>query len=168
MDTNLLESTVSHAIFAQSHSKCKHHNKIVSLKPSNYKVLEVPIVHKLTCYRDKWLDVVAINHLSHNLQAAAGIQVEKEGYDGLLEACKLVTANFNPLQQQQLCLEGLYRSIPNQIFPLLKALVPPSKFTRELLAKFTGLFFAWLVGPSEVIFLNYVDNVVIIDVSKDE
>ncbi|WVY98804.1 hypothetical protein V8G54_030955 [Vigna mungo] len=32
----------------------------------------------------------------------------------------------------------------------IKKVLPPSKFTRTLFAIFTTLFFAWLVGPSEV------------------
>uniref|UniRef100_A0A803LFK4 Uncharacterized protein n=1 Tax=Chenopodium quinoa TaxID=63459 RepID=A0A803LFK4_CHEQI len=104
--------------------KYMHHNKIMSftpfmsLKPSAHKVLEVTNVPKITCYHDTWLDLMAINHLSQNLQAVAGIQIEEKGYDGLLETCKEVTVKFDSVQQRQLSLEGLARSIPKEIFPL--------------------------------------------------
>ncbi|XP_021841510.2 beta-carotene isomerase D27, chloroplastic [Spinacia oleracea] len=138
-------------------SKCMYHNKIMSftpfmsLKKSDHNVFEVTNNQKIiTCYHDRWFDHLAINHLSKNLQAVAGIQVEKKGYDGLLETCKVVTVKFDAVKQRQLSLESLKRSIPESFFSLLKALVPHSKFTRELLAKFTALFFTWLVGPSEL------------------
>ncbi|XP_021764258.1 beta-carotene isomerase D27, chloroplastic-like [Chenopodium quinoa] len=156
MDTSAINNKISHLTFPSPHRKYLHHNKIISftpfmsLKPSAHKVLEVTNVPKITSYHDTWLDLMAINHLSQNLQAVAGIQIEEKGYDGLLETCKEVTVKFDPVQQRKLSLEGLARSIPKEIFPLLRALVPHCKFTRELLAKFTGLFFSWLVGPSEL------------------
>lgn len=48
----------------------------------------------------------------------------------------------------------------------MKALIPPSKFTRELFAKFAGLFFAWLIGSSEVRFVSYINVVLIIKVNN--
>ncbi|KMT10258.1 hypothetical protein BVRB_5g120150 [Beta vulgaris subsp. vulgaris] len=157
MNTSFIESKISDFSFTLPHCKCmQHNNKVISFAPlmllrsSSHKSLKVANTPKITCYRDTWLDLMAINHLSHNLQAVAGIEIEKDGYDGLLEACKVVILKFDPVQQSQLGLEGLKRSIPKQIFPLMKALIPPSKFTRELFAKFAGLFFAWLIGSSEL------------------
>ncbi|XP_057519690.1 beta-carotene isomerase D27, chloroplastic [Amaranthus tricolor] len=150
MKANILNMKISCLNFPQSHYKQMH--KFWSFSPfMSHKVVNVAnISPNTTTYYDGWFDRIAINHLSHNLQAVAGVKIEKEGYDGLLKTCKVVSLKFNTVQQCQLCIQALERSIPAQFFLLLKTLVPQSKFTREFLALFTGLFFAWLVGPSQL------------------
>lgn len=57
------------------------------------------------------------------LMCYAGIQVEKKGYDGLLETCKVVTVKFDAVKQRQLSLESLKRSIPESFFSLVSTLL---------------------------------------------
>ncbi|KAK9139563.1 hypothetical protein Scep_009244 [Stephania cephalantha] len=104
----------------------------------------------ITVYNDSWFDLIAIDYLSKNIQAATGIKTEKSGYDGLVEAAIFVTQMFSTKKQQELVVETLERAIPWPILSMIRALLPTSKFKRELFAIFTTFFFAWLIGPSEV------------------
>ncbi|KAK7336798.1 hypothetical protein VNO77_17346 [Canavalia gladiata] len=101
-------------------------------------------------YNDNLFDRLAINHLSKSVQAATGVSNNKSGYESLVEAATVAKQKFNPIQQQQVVIEALDRAFPKPILSLIKTLLPPSKFSREYFAAFTTLFFAWLVGPSEV------------------
>ncbi|XP_041009002.1 beta-carotene isomerase D27, chloroplastic-like [Juglans microcarpa x Juglans regia] len=101
-------------------------------------------------YNDNWFDLVAINHLSQSVQAATGIRNSKSGYESLVEAAKVASQNFNPIQQKEVIIQALERAFPRPILSLIKILLPQSKFAREYFAVFTTVFFAWLVGPCEV------------------
>ncbi|XP_074276873.1 beta-carotene isomerase D27, chloroplastic isoform X2 [Silene latifolia] len=148
MDIKLLGTKTSYSLSILPYHNYVRHKKfmsmrpIMSLRPSN-------VVPK-TIYSDSWLDLMAINYVSRNLQAVSGMSVEEEGYIGLVETCKAVSLKYSPLQQRQLSLDSLNRGIPTQVFHLLKAILPNTKCIREMLAKTTSLCFAWLVGPSQV------------------
>ncbi|XP_014511713.1 beta-carotene isomerase D27, chloroplastic [Vigna radiata var. radiata] len=105
---------------------------------------------KANVYKDSFFDNIAINHISKCLQEATGLRNSKSGYESLLEAATMASQNFSSIQQRQLVTQALHRAFPKPIFLLIKKVLPPSKFTRTLFAIFTTLFFAWLVGPSEV------------------
>ncbi|KAL9239704.1 hypothetical protein vseg_014001 [Gypsophila vaccaria] len=147
MDTKLLLSskTPCYSLLSYDHS-C--HRTFMSKRTTMS--LRRPQDVPKTVYRDSWLDLMAINHLSHNLQAVSGVEVEKDGYGGLVEACKAVTLKYSQVQQHQIVLDCLERCIPTRVFALMTALVPNTKFVRETLATFTGLLFVWLIGPSQV------------------
>ncbi|KAK9161360.1 hypothetical protein Syun_007701 [Stephania yunnanensis] len=104
----------------------------------------------ITVYNDSWFDLIAIDYLSKNIQASTGIKTEKGGYDGLVEAASFVSQMFSTKKQQELVVETLEKAIPWPILSMIRALLPTSKFKRELFAIFTTFFFAWLIGPSEV------------------
>ncbi|XP_060180800.1 beta-carotene isomerase D27, chloroplastic isoform X2 [Lycium barbarum] len=101
-------------------------------------------------YKDNWFDHLAINHLSQSIQATTGLRNNKSGYEGFVEAARLVYMNFNSTHQVNLVAEALQRAFPKPILSLLKMLLPQSKWAREYCAAFTTVFFAWLVGPCEV------------------
>ncbi|XP_071724568.1 beta-carotene isomerase D27, chloroplastic-like [Rutidosis leptorrhynchoides] len=101
-------------------------------------------------YKDSFIDRLAINYLSKNVQAIAGLTNNKNGYESLVEATRAVSQNFNPKRQQEIILQSLYLALPSPISYMIKKLLPQSKFAREYFAVFTTVFFAWLVGPSEV------------------
>ncbi|XP_019453126.1 PREDICTED: beta-carotene isomerase D27, chloroplastic-like isoform X2 [Lupinus angustifolius] len=101
-------------------------------------------------YKDSWFDHIAINHLSKSVQAATGLSNSKSGYESLVEASTMASKEFNHIQQQQVVIQALDRAFPRPILLLIRTLLPQSKFAREYFAVFTTLFFAWLVGPSEV------------------
>ncbi|XP_057438613.1 beta-carotene isomerase D27, chloroplastic [Lotus japonicus] len=105
---------------------------------------------KTNIYKDNWFDRLAINHLSKSVQEATGVINHKSGYEGLVEAANVAKHKFSPVQQQEVVIQALDKAFPKPILDLIKTLLPPSKFAREYYAVFTTLFFAWLVGPSEV------------------
>ncbi|KAK7355857.1 hypothetical protein VNO80_15121 [Phaseolus coccineus] len=105
---------------------------------------------KTNVYKDTFFDHIAINHMSKCLQEATGLRNSKSGYESLVEAATMASQNFSPIQQHQVVTKSLYRAFPKPMLLLIKKVLPPSKFTRTLFAIFTTLFFAWLVGPSEV------------------
>ncbi|KAL3647808.1 Beta-carotene isomerase d27, chloroplastic [Castilleja foliolosa] len=101
-------------------------------------------------YNDNWIHSLAINHLSHSLQASTGHRNKKSGYDGLIEAARTVHRNFSPSQQRLIIRQTLDMAAPRPLLNLIRALMPPSKGVRENYAFMTTLFFTWLVGPCEV------------------
>uniref|UniRef100_A0A7C8Z088 Beta-carotene isomerase D27-like C-terminal domain-containing protein n=1 Tax=Opuntia streptacantha TaxID=393608 RepID=A0A7C8Z088_OPUST len=151
MEGSMLHSKSSSFIFLLPYQKCLHKRKNLPFRPL-FCMSSTRAEPQKTVYRDNWLDVLAINHFSHNLQAASGIRTQKTGYEGLLEACKEVTNKFNPMEQRRVVFECLERAIPVQMFPLIlsKTLLPQTRSMREIFATFTALFCAWLVGPIEV------------------
>ncbi|KAL2663902.1 hypothetical protein AAZV13_02G128500 [Glycine max] len=101
-------------------------------------------------YKDGLFDRIAINYLSKCVQEATGLKNSKSGYESLVEAATLASQRFSPIEQHQLVIQSLDRAFPKPMLLLIRTLLPPSKFARKLFAIFTTLFFAWLVGPSEV------------------
>ncbi|XP_049407998.1 beta-carotene isomerase D27, chloroplastic [Solanum stenotomum] len=101
-------------------------------------------------YKDNWFDHLAINHLSQSIQATTGLRNKKSGYEGFVEAARVVYMNFNSTHQANIVIESLQRAFPKPILSLVKMLLPESKWAREYCAIFTTIFFPWLVGPCEV------------------
>ncbi|KAJ1433124.1 putative beta-carotene isomerase D27, chloroplastic [Sesbania bispinosa] len=130
-----------------------HWKVMIKHKPSVVAVLRRTsddIIAERTKTNDNWFDRLAINHLSKSVQAATGLSNSKSGYESLVEATIMAKQKFNPIQQREVVIQALHRAFPKPILSLIKALLPPSRFAREHFAAFTTLFFAWLVGPSEV------------------
>ncbi|KAF3338161.1 beta-carotene isomerase D27 [Carex littledalei] len=103
-----------------------------------------------TVYKDSWVDHLAIRYLSRSLQHTTGFSNEKQGYESLTEVATMVSRTFSAAMQQELVIKSLEKASPKLLLKMIKGLFPASKFMRELSALFTVLFFAWLVGPSEV------------------
>ncbi|XP_059625936.1 beta-carotene isomerase D27, chloroplastic [Cornus florida] len=103
-----------------------------------------------TVYNDNWFDRLATRHLSRSVQDTTGLRNNKDGYEGLVEAVRVVSKNFNPTQQSELVIQALDKAFPRPILSLMRTMLSQSKFTREFFATFTTIFFAWLVGPCEV------------------
>ncbi|KAM7253744.1 hypothetical protein ACFE04_031426 [Oxalis oulophora] len=122
--------------------------------PPNIETTGVNIPQEKTVYNDSFIDRLAINHLSKNLQAVTGLMNNKSGFESLVEATTAVSQNFNPIRQRELVLQAINVAVPWPITHLashIKIFLPAqSKFAREHFAAVTTLFFAWLVGPSEV------------------
>ncbi|KAL3531289.1 hypothetical protein ACH5RR_010611 [Cinchona calisaya] len=102
-------------------------------------------------YKDNWFDRIAINHLSHSLQEKTGMRSSKNGYDGLVEAAGMVYRQLGSSKQRELVIQTLEKAFPRPILSTIRDLLPQSKFAREFYAVFTTVFFAWLVGPCEVV-----------------
>ncbi|EOX94607.1 hypothetical protein QUC31_004605 [Theobroma cacao] len=117
------------------------------LKPAESKS---EVVQKTSVRCDNWFELMAISHLSQSLQAATGLKIRKSGYESLVEAAAMMSKKFNPSRQQELVIQALNSAIPRIILNMIKTLLPQSQFTREYFAAFTTVFFAWLIGPSEV------------------
>ncbi|KAK7285284.1 hypothetical protein RJT34_20049 [Clitoria ternatea] len=135
----------------KSFMKCKpQHPSMVAMlrRPSSINITREAT--KTNTYKDNLFDRLAINHLSKSVQAATGLSNNKSGYESLVEAATVAKLKFNPIQQQEVVIQALHRAFPKPILSLIKTLLPPSKLSREYFAAFTTLFFAWLVGPSEV------------------
>ncbi|ESQ36624.1 hypothetical protein EUTSA_v10008499mg [Eutrema salsugineum] len=112
-----------------------------------------PSNKKTASDEDNFLSKIAINYLSKTLQDTAGMSSNSSkstGYDSLVDTATKVARNLDTKQQHELVLIALDRAFPTVILSLIKMLLPPSKLSRELFALFTTIFFAWLVGPSEV------------------
>ncbi|KAK7393486.1 hypothetical protein VNO78_22043 [Psophocarpus tetragonolobus] len=105
---------------------------------------------KSNVYKDGLFDRIAINHLSKCVQEATGVRNSKNGYESLVEAATVASQRFSATEQHQVVIQTLDRAFPKQMLLLIRIMLPPSKFARKLFAVFTTLFFAWLVGPSEV------------------
>ncbi|KAL2320997.1 hypothetical protein Fmac_029966 [Flemingia macrophylla] len=108
------------------------------------------VATKTNAYKDNLFDLLAINHLSKNVQAATGFSNKKSGFASLVEAATVAKHNFEPIQQQEVVIQALQNAFPRPILSFIKTVLRPSKLAREYFAVFTTLFFAWLVGPSEV------------------
>ncbi|XP_078171918.1 beta-carotene isomerase D27-like protein [Carex rostrata] len=108
------------------------------------------ICKEKTVYKDSWFDHLAIHYLSQSLQHTTGFRNEKQGYESLTEVATMVSRTFGAAMQRELVIKSLEKTCPKLLLKMIKGLFPPSKFMRELSALFTVLFFAWLVGPSEV------------------
>ncbi|XP_020990681.2 beta-carotene isomerase D27, chloroplastic-like [Arachis duranensis] len=129
--------------------KLKHKSK----SPFVVGVLARPaenIAQETNVYKDNWFDHLAINHLSKSVQASTGHSNRKSGYESLVEAAMVAYKEFNSNEQKEVIIQALDRAFPRPILMLIRTMLPPSKFAREYFAAFTTLFFAWLVGPSEV------------------
>ncbi|RDX68689.1 Beta-carotene isomerase D27, chloroplastic, partial [Mucuna pruriens] len=105
---------------------------------------------KTNLYKDSLFDHIAINYLSKCVQEATGFRNSKSGYESLVEAATVTSQRFSPIQQHQLVIQALHRAFPKPMLLLIRIVLPPSKLARKWFAAFTTLFFAWLVGPSEV------------------
>ncbi|KAJ8441826.1 hypothetical protein Cgig2_021516 [Carnegiea gigantea] len=120
MEGSVLHCKISSFIFFSPYRKRIYKTKTLPFRPL-FCMSSTKTEPQKTVYRDTWFDVLAINHFSHNLQAAsgyAGITTQKTGYEGLLETCKEVTNKFNPMEQRRVVFESLERAIPMQLFPL--------------------------------------------------
>ncbi|CAH8336695.1 unnamed protein product [Eruca vesicaria subsp. sativa] len=128
----------------------------VSSKPAysgELKVAEETTRREPLNNEDNFLSKMAINYLSKTLQDTAGMSSSSSkstGYDSLVDTATRVAGNLDIKQQHELVLVALDRAFPAVILSLIKMLLPPSKQSREMFALFTTVFFAWLVGPSEV------------------
>ncbi|KAK1587210.1 hypothetical protein Q3G72_010634 [Acer saccharum] len=114
-------------------------------------------IPKKIVYNDNQFDRIAIHYLSQSVQITTGMRNSKSGYDSLVEAARAVSLNFNPAQQHQLVIQALENAFPKKLLYMAKQIrmiLPQSKFTRELFAAFTTVFFVWLVGPCEVSEIN--------------
>ncbi|CAF2116893.1 unnamed protein product [Brassica oleracea var. botrytis] len=112
-----------------------------------------PLKKKNASNEDNFLSKIAINYLSKTLRDTAGSSSSSSkstGYDSLVDTATRVAGNLSIKQQHELVLVALDRAFPAVILSLIKMLLPPSKLSREMFALFTTVFFAWLVGPSEV------------------
>ncbi|KAK2657068.1 hypothetical protein Ddye_010120 [Dipteronia dyeriana] len=133
----------------------RHRPRIVaalsSSSSNNYKIATYckSGIPKKTVYNDNQFDRIAIHYLSQSVQLTTGMRNRKSGYDSLVEAARAVSLNFNPVQQHQLVIQALEKAFPKQLLYLIRMILPQSKFTRELFAAFTTVFFVWLVGPCE-------------------
>ncbi|CAK9157311.1 unnamed protein product [Ilex paraguariensis] len=96
--------------------KVSHHHVLAVLTRPTKNV--EGLTSSKTVYNDNWFDRLAINHLSHNVQAASGLRNNKGGYDGLVEAAKVASRNFNPTQQQKIIIEALDKAFPKPILYL--------------------------------------------------
>ncbi|KAK8674485.1 hypothetical protein V6N13_112774 [Hibiscus sabdariffa] len=101
-------------------------------------------------HNDNWFDLLAINYLSETLQAATGLKSMRSGYESLVETTAMMSKRFSTKTQQKLVVKALESAIPKLILDTIRTLLPQSQFTREYFAAFTTVFFAWLIGPSEV------------------
>ncbi|XP_020590459.1 beta-carotene isomerase D27, chloroplastic-like [Phalaenopsis equestris] len=116
-------------------------------------------------YEDNWFDGLAINYMSSCIQATLGVKIRngenREGYEGLVEAATMISRRHGAMEQQEKVLEALNRALPEFIFSMASGvlfkilqtssiLATPSKFSRELFARITTIFFSWLVGTCEV------------------
>nr|KYP48632.1 hypothetical protein KK1_029694 [Cajanus cajan] len=102
---------------------------------------------KTNVYKDSLFDHIAINHLSKCVQEATGLKNNKSGYESLVEAVRVASQKYSPIQQHQLVTQALDRAFPKSMLLLIRILLPPSKFSRKWFAFFTTLLFVWLVGP---------------------
>lgn len=109
-----------------------------------------PLFTQKTVYKDNWFDRIAIRYVSRNLQDTTGLRNDKQGYDGFVEATRMVFRNFGPAEQRLAIMGSLHNAIPEPILALIRLFLTNSKFTRESFAFFTTIFFSWLIGPSEV------------------
>ncbi|CAI9785699.1 unnamed protein product [Fraxinus pennsylvanica] len=66
-------------------------------------------------YKDNWFDLLAINHISRNLQASIGFRSSKGGYDGFVEAATMATKLFSPTEQQKIVNQTLDIAFPRPI-----------------------------------------------------
>ncbi|RDX89727.1 Beta-carotene isomerase D27, chloroplastic, partial [Mucuna pruriens] len=152
MDANCFRLNKSSAL-------CSTHWNPIKRKPENPCVVAMlrrssdnitGETRKANAYNDNLFDRFAINHLSKSVQAATGFSNDKSGYESLVEAATVAKQKFDPIQQQEVIIQALDRAFPKPILSFIKTLLPPSKLSREYFAAFTTLFFAWLVGHSEV------------------
>ncbi|KAB5557497.1 hypothetical protein DKX38_008406 [Salix brachista] len=119
---------------------------------------KLPGLTRKTVYNDSWFAELAINYLSQRFQDATGLRNGKRGYESLTQTATDTWQRFSPIQQHGLVLQSLDRAIPRPILNmassifsfLIRIVLPESTFKREYFAAFTTLFFAWLVGPSEI------------------
>ncbi|KAJ6352352.1 hypothetical protein OIU76_001550 [Salix suchowensis] len=111
---------------------------------------KLPGLTRKTVYNDSWFAELAINYLSQRFQDATGLRNSKRGYESLTQTATDTWQRFSPIQQHGLVLQSLNRAIPRPILNMIRIVLPESTFKREYFAAFTTLFFAWLVGPSEV------------------
>ncbi|KAI0523309.1 hypothetical protein KFK09_005704 [Dendrobium nobile] len=120
---------------------------------ANYRIPETkstPAMVERTVYKDDWFGRLAIHHLSSSIAAITEVKIKEKGYDGLVEAASVVARRKDSEEQQEIVAEALKKAFPADMMNMLKALLPPSKFSREFFAIFTTIFFSWLVGPCEV------------------
>ncbi|KAE8730663.1 Beta-carotene isomerase D27 [Hibiscus syriacus] len=146
--------------------RCRPVRSVLAMPPENL-VTERLRLKKLkpadskagsSVHNDNWFDLLAINYLSQSLQAATGLKSMMSGYESLVETTAMMSKRYNTKTQQKLVVKALDSAIPKfildlaSLFPLLiRTLLPQSQFTREYFAAFTTVFFAWLIGPSEVL-----------------
>ncbi|XP_010522757.1 PREDICTED: beta-carotene isomerase D27, chloroplastic [Tarenaya hassleriana] len=148
--------TVPSASIRSPTSKHFHVSAVLGTNPLHTKIKERVVIEPAKnneAYDDNGFAKMAIGYLSKTLQKTAGVSSSsstKGGYGSLVEAAAMVARNFEPKQQHELILRALERAIPRTILSLIRILLPQSKLTREVFAVFTTIFFAWLVGPSEV------------------
>ncbi|KAI3678875.1 hypothetical protein L6452_38179 [Arctium lappa] len=103
-----------------------------------------------TVYHDNWFERIAIDYLSKTVQETVGMMNDEAGYKGFVTVSAAVFRRFNPTEQRQLVDKALEKAIPSLVFVMIRKLMPQSKFTRELFAAFTTVFFRWLIGHSVV------------------
>ncbi|KAJ9566798.1 hypothetical protein OSB04_002764 [Centaurea solstitialis] len=107
----------------------------------------IPTTSK-TVYHDNWFERIAIDYLSKTIQETVGMRNDEAGYKGFVTVSSAVFRKFNPTEQRQLVDKALEKAIPSLVF--IRKLMPQSKFTREVFAAFTTVFFRWLIGYSVV------------------
>ncbi|XP_051142272.1 beta-carotene isomerase D27, chloroplastic [Andrographis paniculata] len=147
---SFLPPRINRSVSMQNHRRRSQSTGIRSTLADNSVDVSSVARQSQTVYNDNLFDRLAINHLSHCLQASTGLRNEKRGYDGLVEAATVAARHFSPIEQRQIIIQTLEMAIPKPILSLIKTVLKPSKFAREYFAVFTTFFFAWLVGPCEV------------------
>lgn len=89
--------------------------------------------------------------------AKSGIEAEKKrswwdcDYERFVDVSKRVMQGRSRMQQQEVVREVLLSMLPPGAPDQFRKLFPPTRWAAEFNAAFTVPFFAWLVGPSEVV-----------------
>ncbi|XP_022898222.1 beta-carotene isomerase D27, chloroplastic-like isoform X2 [Olea europaea var. sylvestris] len=143
-------SPVSARVDRRDIQKLRHYPFITCVLTKPKMNTETSTLDSKKVYKDNWFDLLAINHISKNLQASTGFRSSKGGYDGFVEAATMATKLFSPTEQQKIVNQTLDMAFPRPILNMIRTLMPQSRLTREFFAVFTTIFFAWLVGPCEV------------------
>ncbi|CAM6109741.1 unnamed protein product [Calypogeia fissa] len=104
---------------------------------------------KSTEYTDSWLEVKAVEFLTDRISFLSGKTTDLTGYDGFVDITKKFVHGLPSTLQRERVIELLHIVLP-QWFLFCFRIIPKTTPIKEFYAKFTLVFFKWLVGECEV------------------
>lgn len=108
-----------------------------------------------TEYHDGLVDRIFIRLFSRKMANAVGQTTPRQGYDGFVDLSQKIMQGRNAQEQQALVAVVLKSLVPAQALWLIRNLFSPTQLVCELNAWFATQMFEWLVGPCEVVDVEF-------------
>jgi Beta-carotene isomerase D27-like, C-terminal len=107
-----------------------------------------------TVYHDNLFDRLFIALFSRKMAQVVGKKNQKAGYEGFVELSFQIMRGRNADEQQRLVAQVLQSLLPSLGLKMVRTFFSPTQWVCEWNAWFATKMFEWLVGPSQVQYIE--------------